>query len=230
MSLCPRATRALAALAIALLPPAAARAEISAGADLEAASRYVWRGFLEYDEPSVQPALLIGSSGFELYVWSLFTLEEAAFGEANFYLSYTRGLGPLELTAGYVYYLDDGGPDSQEVYLQASLEHWLGPRLELAWDFEEGSGRYAELALGPTLPLTPALSLQPAVALGYNDRLFLDESRFSHLQPSLALHWAVSGALSARVRADYVVPLKHDPDDGIDEVFTGTLGLSWTLP
>lgn len=84
---------------------------ITPGADL--VSRYLWRGQLLADAPSIQPALNFAYQGFTLGFWGsyCFSNQEKAPTELDFLLGYTHSMGDgmsLNLTLTDFYYPDAG--------------------------------------------------------------------------------------------------------------------------
>ncbi|PIQ07865.1 MAG: hypothetical protein COW71_14820 [Ignavibacteriales bacterium CG18_big_fil_WC_8_21_14_2_50_31_20] len=86
--------------------------EISLGADL--VSRYIWRGADFGNSPSIQPALAISNSGFEIGTWGAYQLGRDANSkpadEIDFYIGYSVGIGEttLNLLATDYYYPNSG--------------------------------------------------------------------------------------------------------------------------
>jgi uncharacterized protein (TIGR02001 family) len=82
---------------LTVMPGLATAEEIAVNSGVDLYSRYIWRGLDIASTPSVQPALSVAYSGFELGAWAAYTLsnESSASDEIDFWLGYT-----LELEKG----------------------------------------------------------------------------------------------------------------------------------
>ncbi|HNX97011.1 MAG TPA: hypothetical protein PKK12_04965 [Candidatus Aminicenantes bacterium] len=188
----------IALLGLALMPLAA-----GVSAQVDWVSRYVWRGFdLNGNRPCLQPqaTLELGKSGFTLNLWSCFCLKDRAetkqADEIDATLSYAIPAGEsFELEAGAIVYAYVGARPfkfkehtTPEVYLKGGLPHApLAPSLALYYDLNLGKGFYAQLSVEHSLKLSGKLALDLSGALGYNGRMYIENSGFSDLAFGAAL-------------------------------------------
>jgi hypothetical protein len=70
---------------------------------------------------------------------------------------------------------------------QASLEEVITPGLVVFYDFDNGSGMYAEASASHTFEMNPKVEFTPTLNLGYNHEYFRDNSSFSHVELKLPL-------------------------------------------
>lgn len=161
-----------------LAGPALAAEEEKPFADLTvgAYSQYIWRGFaLSKDSIVVQPSMTIGYKGFSMNLWgnldsdpySSTTDNKNNWTETDLTLAYDREIGPVALTAGYIYYALDAANDTQEVFVSASYDTFLSPTLSVYKDIANFSGWYATLGISHSLPLTETLALDLGAQVGY---------------------------------------------------------------
>ena len=175
---------------------------------VEAVSRYVWRGFdlFPANQPALQPSGTIdfGRSGLSLNLWSSFplghwdSLRDVA--EADFTLAYGKDVSEkLYLSGGFIHYGYYFGRDftfkestSQEFFVSAEwTDDFLSPVVILFYDVNLGSGFYGYLRGSHDFPLGGRSSLVASAGLGYNARQYIDASGFSDLALALACEWSV---------------------------------------
>jgi len=182
-------TARIAALALAgalALAPVAARAEepmagdtaMAADTGAEAAftlaSRYVWRGQTLSEGLVLQPSITASWGGFSANLWSNIDLDaveedddDIVLNETDLTLSYDLALGPVGVTLGVIHYDFDGG-DTQEAFVSAAYDTFLSPSLTVFYDFDEGDGAFAVLAVEQEIPVTDAFALTAGASLGMN--------------------------------------------------------------
>lgn len=143
-----------------------------------AMSKYVWRGFeLSKDSVVIQPSMTVAYKGFSANVWGnvdtdfylpgTTNFETNYWNETDFTLAYDWTMGPVGLTAGYIYYGLDGIPDTQEVFAKAALHVLLTPTLAVYRDYDHLAGWYATFGVSHTLPLTEQIGLSLGAQVGY---------------------------------------------------------------
>ena len=145
---------------------------------VSALSKYVWRGFeLSKDSLVLQPSVTVGYKGFSANVWGnedtdvycRMRQEDAGtnnWTETDFTLAYDWTMGPVGLTAGYIYY-GVIGPDTQEVFAKAALHTLLTPTLTVYRDYDHLPGWYATLGVSQTVPITEKIGLSLGAQVGY---------------------------------------------------------------
>lgn len=142
-------------------------------------SKYVWRGFeLSKDSLVIQPSMTVGYKGFSANVWGnedtdvyVDTAEGAGtnnWTETDLTLAYDWSMGPVDLTAGYIYY-SLIGLDSQEVFARAALNVLLTPTLSVYRDYDHFTGWYVTLGVSHSVPITEKISLDLGAQVGYLD-------------------------------------------------------------
>lgn len=145
----------------------------TADLSVSALSKYVWRGF-EFSRDSIvlQPSLTVGYKGFSANAWGnldtdLYSGSTNSLTETDLTLAYDWTMGPVGLTAGYIYYGFDGFPDSQEIFVRAALDVMLTPTLSVYRDYDNFSGWYTTLGVSHSVPLSEKISLDLGAQVGY---------------------------------------------------------------
>jgi hypothetical protein len=149
----------------------------TANISVSALSKYVWRGFeLSKDSLVLQPSVTVGYKGFSANVWGNEDTNVYVKGaegedsnnwtETDFTLAYDWTVGPVGLTAGYIYYGVEG-PDTQEVFAKAALHTLLTPTLTVYRDYDHLAGWYATLGVSQTVPITEKIGLSLGAQVGY---------------------------------------------------------------
>jgi hypothetical protein len=209
-------------------------------AQVDWTSRYVWRGFdLSGNRSCLQPQVTFefGQSGFALNLWSSFCLQDRSLtkdlDEIDATLSYTIPTGDsFALEAGVTlygfYFVKNFKMKDQttpEVYLKGSLPNVpLAPSLTVFYDFNLGSGFYALLGVEHSLKLGETLSLDLSGSLGYNGKLFIDDSGFSDLAVGAALPLSL-GKATLTPYVKYSLSLLDSVNENNEFWFGASLGI-----
>lgn len=109
--------------AAGMASPAAAQ-DFSLGADV--VSRYIWRGTDFGESASIQPALSVGASGFEVGTWASYAMnpEGAGANEHDIWASYSTGPLSFGVTD---YYFPNAGVDFFNFEGEGAGAHWIEP-------------------------------------------------------------------------------------------------------
>ncbi|MHB8054908.1 MAG: TorF family putative porin, partial [Candidatus Aminicenantales bacterium] len=190
-----RAAAAAAVLGILLgALPLAAQWEFQADVN----SRYIWRGFdlLWNNKPALQPSVTytFGESGLSANLWGSFALSDRSMykdlDEIDLTLDYAFALSDrAEMSVGFIAYTYPFWPGftfknevTEEFYVSAGLpEVFLSPTLTAYYDVNLGTGLYVLLEGSHSIPLSEALGLDLSAGLGYNNKLYIDDSGLSDL-------------------------------------------------
>jgi len=151
----------------------------TASISLMAMSKYVWRGFeMSKDSIVLQPSMTVAYKGFSANVWGNEDTDVYVQGaegedsnnwtETDLTLAYDWTVGPVGLTAGYIYY-SLIGLDSQEVFGRATLHTLLTPTLTVYRDYDHFAGWYATLGVSHSVPITDKIGLNLGAQVGYLD-------------------------------------------------------------
>lgn len=169
-------------LCLASMPSRAESIKGEANASVGVFSRYVWRGQVLSTSAVIQPTVGITYGGFSANLWGNLDpdVKEAtgegedsdslAWTETDLTLSYSHTFfEKLAVGAGYIYYGLEGIPDSQDVYLSVGYATILNPTLTLYYDFDEGDGGFATLAISQPIPVVKdKIEIVPSLTLGVN--------------------------------------------------------------
>jgi uncharacterized protein (TIGR02001 family) len=138
-------------------------------------SQYIWRGYeLSKNSIVIQPSLTVGYQGFEANLWgNLDTNDQytkankANWNETDLTLSYTRDIGPIKLSGGYIYYALEGVDDSQELYLKIGGNFLLSPTLAIYQEIANYPGTYLNLGISHSFNLSKEITLDLGASIGY---------------------------------------------------------------
>lgn len=138
-------------------------------------SKYVWRGYeMSKDSLVIQPSLTVGVMGVEANLWGNLDTKDnylrtgkTNWNETDLTLSYTRDLGPVKLTGGYIYYSLDSADDSQELFLKIAGNMLLSPTLSIYREIANYPGWYLNLGVSHSLNLTKEITLDLGASVGY---------------------------------------------------------------
>jgi hypothetical protein len=145
----------------------------TAGVDLGLFSQYIWRGFeLSKDSLVIQPSMTIGYKGLSLNVWGNLdtdneVYEGAKYNETDLTLSYSKTLGIVKLTGGYLYYALDGLTDSQEVFGSVTINTILNPTLSVYREIAHLPAWYVSVGVSHSQELVNKITLDIAASAGY---------------------------------------------------------------
>jgi hypothetical protein len=218
----------LAMTAVAALCTVGARAQdgndLSIGAKLDYASKYVWRGIPYNEDAIVQPSLTLGYAGFELNILGIIDTtntwgREDNFEEVDYTLSYTHKCNEdLTASVGAIYYVypGQGFDEDLEVYASAAYAAPLNPVLTVVYDCRNGDGWYINLAASHVIALPEVhenLDLILDANLGWatenwnNYIVGVNDNAFVNLSPGATLKYTASEKLSFAwyARYDYLL-------------------------
>ena len=153
--------------------PSFAADKPTADFSVDALSKYVWRGFeLSRDSLVLQPSATVEYKGFSANIWGNIDTDTYSgstnnWTETDMTLSYSRSLGMVDLTGGYIYYGLDNADDSQEVYLSAALNTILAPTLSIYRDYDSFPGWYITLGISHSIPIKDNITLDLGAQIGY---------------------------------------------------------------
>jgi len=220
--------------------PGMALAEAEIG--LDANSAYVWRG-LTYNKGLVlQPWMDVTTPfGLNFNVWANFdiddyddTLEENEFSEVDLTISYSRKVGPIELSVGAVKYVLTGDADSTgEIYVLASGEivDGFSAKAGVYYDFDELEGFYGSLGLCYGRNVFESLLLEGSLTVGMADSDFSEggNSGFHEICLAVLAEYTILEGLTLSGSLSLTDSLDEDvlPDQDV-HVFGG-VGVSYAF-
>ena len=237
---------ALALTGLGLVATTAVAEEAKPTADLtvSALSQYVWRGWA-YSKDSVvlQPSMTVGYKDFSVNLWGNLDTDRwdndgadsNNWTETDLTMTYNWSMGPVAMSAGYIYYAFDAATDTQEVFLSATLNTLLSPTLKIYRDVDHYAGWYATLGISHAVPVTKELALNLGAQIGY---LAADEAS-SYADPSDAndeynnfhdglisasMKIPVNQYVSVTPQVYYSFPLSSDAQDRLKADNTGYIG------
>ncbi|MBU0633697.1 MAG: hypothetical protein KKB82_00075 [Candidatus Omnitrophica bacterium] len=159
--------------------------DLKASSTFSAYNKYVWRGITLDTDPVVQPGVDISGYGFTLSFWSSFDADSndtLASDEVDFTVDYTHDFEYLSLSLGHTNYdFPAAALYSKEWYIGiAASKFFLSPALTFYNDYGReanggGDGQYINIGISHSLALmeSPAITLDLAAGLGFNNELFI---------------------------------------------------------
>lgn len=152
-------------------------------------SQYLWRGYVLNSSPSFQPAVNLAIRGVSASVWancSRTAPHNQACTETDVALEYTRKLGWLSLSAGFLDYrypdiADSAENRTEEVSFGAAADVWLHPSVKVYHDVRLGNGNYYYLGVQKDvlLPHVRKSVLNLAGGVGLNQHLYQGQTTVS---------------------------------------------------
>jgi hypothetical protein len=173
-----RECRTLGTVALFLLAtlPATLRAEasgVTGGVSLGLLNRYIFRGY-QIGQPRgvAQPAISVAWKGFSISLWGNIDFNEqptpsfvpdrpgrVSLDETDLTLSYTRSLGDLSGTVGFICYRTKYTAETEELFIGISYGGWGHPSLTVYRDIDSYPGWYISLTAAQSFPLGGRMTL-----------------------------------------------------------------------
>jgi opacity protein-like surface antigen len=184
-------------LATSVASVASAEIKVSGDAYLGAYSKYLFRGIdLSGGQGVMQGGADITYKNFTLSYWSNYQINDdkgegfngGEVNETDITLNYS--FSPVDLltfNVGNTFYTFDGAyPDTNELYLKATVNTLLSPTLSVYWDWDEaqggaydGDGLFYTLSVGHAVELTKGLSLGLGALASYNQENYSAVGKYS---------------------------------------------------
>lgn len=233
-------------LLVALLPAGAFAEDVktSGSASVDVMSNYVWRGLKLSNSWVVQPSVGIGYGAFSTNLWANWDSDwenENELTETDLTLDYGFSFDKLSLNVGYIYYGLEAASDTQELYVALAYDVLLSPSLTVYYDYDEGQGAFAVLAIGHSFKIRDMdLNLGASASCNFDNKVMGQDSSgddFTGLyngEVSASLSVPITSALSLEPKIAYSFALSDDAkdameslsNDGDSSVFYGGLGVS----
>ena len=172
----------------------------------------------------VQPGLDLSFGSFTVSLWANYDENSSEVTETDLTLNYTYAVGDMiSLNFGNAYYVYDGVPDTNELYVAFNLNTLLTPTLKVYydWDASTETGVWATLAVSHRFSLMDNLGLSLGSTVGYNAENYSTSEAYSNFQMAefrAAVDWKID-KISLTPAVTYSVPLSDDAKDlgGIEE-------------
>jgi hypothetical protein len=176
----PAATLAASLLVLAATAGGAEEQRTSWRAELEFASRYMFGGLRFSESLVLFPSLAVSRSGFTLTGYGVYYEEFDDLLEADLFLEYERGAGPLTLYGGiaaYHYDVEEGWEQTIEAYVAGTWNVTSYPTLSITRDFDIGDGWLIDASVSHEISAR-GQPLQGAFSLVYNAHYYREDSGF----------------------------------------------------
>jgi hypothetical protein len=184
--------------------------DLFAGVELDAASRYLWRGMYSSEGPTLQPSVWFGVGAVSLSAWSnvnLTSLDSQRLSELDLQLSLSQSHEAFTFDPALVLYLFPGQPDEDPTGELLADFGWqpevFGLYSSHAVDFWNGRpGWWSETGARVDVAPTEALSLGANLGISLGNKAFneyyLEADRYGmqYLAFGAEAGWALPGGLA----------------------------------
>ncbi len=123
-------------------------------------SKYIWRGIMQVDDPTLQPSLNIAKNGFTFNVWGNYDLTDKnnrknKFSEIDLTAEYAFSLGDFSIPVGVIHYEfpNTSYEPTTELYAGVSYSWIITPSVKVFKDVDESHGIYVLGSLAYALDL-----------------------------------------------------------------------------
>ncbi|MDP1569168.1 MAG: hypothetical protein Q8L86_04120 [Vicinamibacterales bacterium] len=180
----------LPASAAAQPPPAedpAPGSRVAAGTDIVAATAYVWRGFVPVPSLTFQPSVFVTVGDLTFTSWSNLARRGPngrTFTEHDFVADYSRGVGAVTVSAGWVAYaFPDLTQDTRthELYAGLAFGGPAAPFVRVYQDLGAGDGTYVQAGVSHEWRAGRHVTVGASLSGGYNHHQWVAGSGFSDL-------------------------------------------------
>ncbi|ABA88273.1 hypothetical protein Pcar_1023 [Syntrophotalea carbinolica DSM 2380] len=212
----------------------AAVIEVEGDAYVGVFDKYLWRGFdLSGGMPVAQAGADLSTHGFTLGYWSNLQLKgddglpAGEITETDIVVSYAHDFGDmLSVTVGDIWYQLEGIEDTNELFVNATVNTLLAPTVSMYydWDAAEEDGLFFTFDVSHSLELMDSLTLNMGALVSYNlhsDYSIGDYSGFHNVEASISFDYALSDQFTISPSFVFSTPICSGAKDAID---TETLG------
>ncbi len=226
----PGLTAAFAVIFVLLSIPAAA-SDFGFSANVDAVTKYFWRGQLLYDKPALQPGFEMTFDNLSAGFWGSYHPEAGEFAEADYTISYSEtvpGIDSLSMGAGFTVYTfpyvpPPAGNNSTEIFIGVSGDVLASPSLTFFYDPVAGKGGYLDMSIGQDFDIE-RFTISAGLNIGYNFAQWGYKKSFSAALVRLGTAYAIgSASLSLGVNSQIAL------DEQYENGFFGSLGISYEM-
>jgi hypothetical protein len=209
---------------------------LSAGAEIAAASRYVWRGMPVSQGPTLQPSAWLGVENVSLTAWGNIDLDQAdggGFNELDLVLAFSQEWENLSFEPGLVGYILPGVGYTAEVYGDLTWQPgWFGLFSNHAIDFLDARpGWWSESGVLLSMGLPANLGVDASAGISLANRpyntyyLAVDRTGMQYATAGLGLGWSHASGLYAGLsgRLDWLAPSAVQSALGADPLLASAL-------
>ncbi len=142
--------------------------------------------------------------------------QDGTYTELDLYLSYAKTIGPVTLSAGYIYYFfpDASGPDANSdthefnVGISTSIIPYVTPSLTFFYDVDLFDGGYLEFKLASSIPvIADKLSIDPYALVSYDFEYNSTTSDWNHVQAGVNIPYHLTPNVTISAYAAVAVAL-----------------------
>jgi uncharacterized protein (TIGR02001 family) len=231
-------------LSVGLVAQSGAAIEVEGDAYVGVFDKYLWRGFdLSGSLPVVQGGADLSTHGWTLGYWSNWQLKSddgeglnaGEVTETDIILSYAHDCGDLlSVTVGDIWYQLEGAEDTNELFINATINTLLAPTISMYWDWDaaEEEGLYFTFDVSHSLEMMENLTLNLGALVSYNlhsDYSIGDYSGLHNVEASVGLDYALSEQFTISPSFVFSTPISSAAKDAIDTETLAGITLTFTF-
>lgn len=209
----------------------------TASTDLSLLSAYVWRGQVVNKEAVFQPSFTMGKNGFAINTWGNANLTDAVtedapeFSELDLTVSYSKSIGDVALSGGYIEYTfpNTVAKGTRELFASVGYNGLpIVPTLSVNYDIDEADGAYGNFALAYNKTLGSMATLGLSASIGaataeYNSFYFgVDKNAVNDVNAGASLALAVTKSLTITPSVQYTALPDSKIKDGAAGLYKET--------
>lgn len=227
-------TGIIALIALLAMAAPALAVEFGSSINVEVANMDLWRGL---DASADSDYVVIPTVDLEMKgLWTgtvlaegTMTLDENGTNPVNeVHLAYSLplnigGIG-ANVTAGNIFYFNNGAENNNEAFVEVSLDTYLAPTFAAYYDYDqaESAGMFYTLGVSDSVKVAEGVTVTGDVLVSYNqesDSLIGDYSDFHNAELALAADWTVTDQLTISPNVAFSTPLSNDAENiaGVDD-------------
>jgi hypothetical protein len=223
----------LAVVILCMVGTASAETKTSGYASVDFMSNYVWRGIKSTPNAAIQPSVGITYGAFSTNLWANYDANSHKETETDLTLDYGFSFGKVGVNVGYIYYAFNGIHDTQELYVSATYDTFLSPKLAIYADFDQGDGAFVIASVSHAFELAKDIPLTLGASASYNinnkimgspDGEKEDFSNFYNSELTASVGIPITGNLSIAPKIAFSFPLSTDAKNAIKSVNFGDSG------
>jgi uncharacterized protein (TIGR02001 family) len=209
--------------------------------------KYLWRGHnLSGSMPVIQAGADLSSHGWTLGYWSNWQIKSDAgegyksgeVTETDIILSYAQDFGELlSVTVGNIWYQLDGIEDTNELFVNATINTLLSPTLGMYWDWDacEEEGLFFTFDISHSFELMKDLTMNLGALVSYNLHsdyavsFVRDYSGFHNYELSVGLDYALTDQLTLSPSFSYSSGISDAAKNNIDTQTLAGINITYTF-
>ncbi len=200
--------------------------KVTGSGALSVYNQYIFRGYeIGRSGLVIQPSLTASFKGFSATFWGNMDTNQRStktagfnpetqefkkgWDETDLTLSYTRSIGKVSLTGGYIYYGTKYCDETEELFISAAYDVFAKPTIAIYRDITSYKGTYFNLSFSHSLPVYRDTTLDLGASFGY----FIGESDYWRTYDERTASYDGSkykGFHDGMVKAGFTIPITKE--------------------